>query len=98
MAGATIDEDVTAVALTQQMMDEGVEALEEDNFVEAADLLSQCLEATVAVSGEQSVEAALVCIKYGTALLGCAREKGTTGLGNMSGSKVRFPTLKGRTR
>jgi hypothetical protein len=77
-----------------QLFEEGVEALDEDSFVDASNLFSQCLQVTASKSGDDSVQAALVCVKYGASLLGCARLKGTTGLGNMA--KVRPQEAPGK--
>ena len=77
--------------LADDLFEEGVDALDEGAFVEASDVLSQCVQAKAAVFGDESVEAAVVAVKYGAALLGCARMTGTDVLGNLG--KVRLQHL-----
>ena len=60
-------------ALAEQLLEDGEDFLEEGSFVDACDQLAQCLEIKTAMHGEDSVEAALVFIRYGKALLGSAR-------------------------
>lgn len=69
--------------LASEMYASGVEALEERQFVEAADYLAQCLQFHAERSGDTSVEASVIGLKYAEALLGCARMKGTNVLGTM---------------
>jgi hypothetical protein len=80
---STGDEDIIA----EDLFREGLVALEENEVYEASDLFSQCLQLTSTKHGEHSVKAASVCIKYGNALLGCARAQGTSVLGRIG--KVR---------
>lgn len=92
--GESVDSATELVA--GQLFKEGVEALDEDSFVDASSLFSQCLQVTASKLGDDSVRAALVCVKYGASLLGCARLKGTTGLGSMA--KVRPQGLRVQCR
>jgi len=69
--------------LASEMYASGVEALEDREFVEAADYLAQCLQFHAERSGDTSIEAAVIGLKYAEALLGCARMKGTNVLGTM---------------
>lgn len=69
--------------LAETMFADGVEALEQNDFVEASDFLAQSLQFHAERSGDTSVEAAIVALKYAEALLGCARMKGTSILGGM---------------
>jgi hypothetical protein len=83
-AGPPSDEDVIA----EELFRDGLAALEEDDVYEASNLLSQCLQLTASKHGDSSVKAASVCIKYGTALLGCARARGTSVLGRLGKVRV----------
>lgn len=76
--------------LASEMYATGVEALEEREFVEAADYLAQCLQFHAERSGDTSIAASVIGLKYAEALLGCARMKGTNVLGTM---KVWLPSL-----
>lgn len=76
--------------LASEMYASGVEALEDREFVEAADYLAQCLQFHAERSGDTSIEASVIGLKYAEALLGCARMKGTSVLGTM---KVSFDTV-----
>lgn len=69
--------------LAENMYADGVEALEQNEFVEASDFLAQCLEFHAERSGDTSVDAAMVALKYAAALLGCARMKGSSILSGM---------------
>ena len=73
--------------LAENMFVDGSEALEQKDYVEAADFLAQCLQFHAERSGDTSVDAAVVALKYAEALLGCARMKGTSILSGMG--KVR---------
>jgi hypothetical protein len=75
--------EADAFVLAEQFFADGVEALEQNEFVEAADYLSQCLQFHAERSGDTSAEAAAVAVKYAAALLGCARMKGTNVLGTL---------------
>lgn len=88
------DEVAGEVALAEQLFEDGIEALDEGSFVEASDLLSQALQMKAASTGDESVEAALVCIKYGAALLGCARLTGTDVLGGLAKVRSSEPVLR----
>ena len=74
--------------LAENMFVDGSEALEQKDYVEAADFLAQCLQFHAERSGDTSVDAAVVALKYAEALLGCARMKGTSILSGMG--KVLF--------
>jgi hypothetical protein len=64
--------------LAENMYADGVEALEQNDFIEASDFLAQCLQFHAERSGDTSVDAAMVALKYAEALLGCARLKGNS--------------------
>ena len=75
--------DADSFVLAEQFFADGVEALEQNDFVEAADFLAQCLQFHAERSGDTSADAAVVAVKYAAALLGCARMKGTNVLGTL---------------
>lgn len=77
-AGAAAEAGVTEEAIAEELFRDGVAALDDGDCLQAASLLSQCLQVTSATHGERSVKAASVCIKYGSALLASARAQGTT--------------------
>jgi hypothetical protein len=85
------DEGAADTAMAEQLFEDGVDALKEGEYVESSDLLSQCLQMKAARFGDESLEAALVCVKYGASLLGCARAAGVSVLRGMD--KVQFSQL-----
>lgn len=78
-------------AIADTMYADGIEALEQNDFIEASDFLAQCLQFHAERSGDTSVDAALVGLKYAEALLGCARIKGSSILSGLG--KVRIHSL-----
>jgi hypothetical protein len=66
-------------ALADDLYSEGVARLREGDFAEASHCLSQSLQAKAELFGDNSLEAAMVCVKYGLALLECIRVQRSEG-------------------
>ena len=67
--------DDTASVVADELYAEGVDALIDGDYFDASNSLSQCLQAKASLFGEDSLEAALVAVKYGSALLACLRAR-----------------------